>query len=182
MVQKPININIIFKQVSELKPYERNARTHSPKQIRQIADSLTAYGFINPVIIDSKGTILAGHGRVEAAKLLGMEAVPTICIDHLSEDQIRAYILADNRLAEKSGWDKSILATELEYLLTIESEIEITTTGFEYAEVEQLIAKPDEQVPDDDVPDLQDRVRFELGRLHVRWRSARREHDTDEDQ
>lgn len=163
MVSPPLNLNITYRGITELKPYARNARTHSPKQIRQIADSLTANGFINPVITDSKGTILAGHGRVEAAKLLGMEAVPTICIDHLSEDQIRAYILADNRLAEKSGWDKSILATELEYLLTIESEIEITTTGFEYAEVEQLIAKPDEQSPDDDVPDLQDLAVSKMG-------------------
>lgn len=163
MVSPPLNLNITYRGITELKPYARNARTHSPKQIRQIADSLTAYGFINPVIIDNKGTILAGHGRVEAAKLLGMEAVPTICIDHLSEDQIRAYILADNRLAEKSGWDKSILAMELEYLLTIESEIEITTTGFEYAEVEQLISKPDEKAVDDDVPDLQDLAVSKMG-------------------
>lgn len=158
------NLNIIYKQPKSLTPHERNARTHSPKQIRLIADSLETYGFINPIIINGQGTILAGHGRVEAAKLLGMAEVPTISIDHLSDDQIRAYILADNRLAEKSGWDKSILATELEYLLTIESDIEITSTGFEYTEIEQIIGKPENSRDDDNhVPELETRPISKLG-------------------
>lgn len=154
MSLSPLHLNIIYKPPTSLTPYARNARTHSPKQVRQIADSLTTHGFINPVVVDAKGTILAGHGRVAAAKLLGLESIPTVCVDHLSEDQIRAYIIADNRLSEKSGWDQSILAAELEYLLTIETDIEITSTGFEYAEVEQMLAKPEESY-EDDVPELE---------------------------
>lgn len=164
MSQSNLNLNIIYKHITELKPYPRNARTHSPKQIRQIADSLTTYGFINPIIINQNGTILAGHGRIEAAKLLNLETVPTLCIDHLSEDQIRAYILADNRLAEKSGWDKSILSTELEYLLTLESDIDITSTGFEYTEVEQIIDQTDlTDLDDENVPALENQPVSKLG-------------------
>lgn len=98
--------------VRALKPYSKNARTHSKKQIRQIADSIERFGFCNPVLIDDDRQIIAGHGRVEAAKLLGIGDVPTVRLTHLSEAEKRAYILADNRLAEKSGWDKEILAVE----------------------------------------------------------------------
>src|SRR5262245_34418858 len=105
--QTPINI---------LVPFERNARTHSRKQLRQIADSIKQFGFVNPVLIDSENRIIAGHGRVEAARSLNMELVPTICLDHLSEAQRRAYIIADNRLAELAGWDRDILAIELQHL------------------------------------------------------------------
>ena len=99
--------------VSALRPYARNARTHSRKQIRQIANSIERFGFCNPVLIDDDQQIIAGHGRVAAAKLLGIESVPIVRLSHLSEADKRAYILADNRLAEKAGWDKEILAIEL---------------------------------------------------------------------
>src|SRR5215468_9448401 len=94
--------------VRELQPYPNNARTHSRQQIRQIARSIEKFGFCNPVLIDDSGQILAGHGRVEAAKLLGIEAVPTCRLSHLTSAEKRAYILADNKLAERAGWDKEL--------------------------------------------------------------------------
>jgi ParB-like chromosome segregation protein Spo0J len=99
--------------VRELRPHPNNARTHSRKQVRQIAKSIEKFGFCNPVLVDDAKQIIAGHGRVEAAKLLGLEAVPTCLISHLSEAEKRAYILADNKLAENAGWDKELLAIEL---------------------------------------------------------------------
>src|SRR5262245_66188274 len=96
--------------VDSLRPYERNARTHSRKQIRQIAKSIERFGFCNPVLIDDERQIIAGHGRVAAAQLLGMKEVPTVKLAHLSKAEKRAYILADNRLAEKAGWAREILA------------------------------------------------------------------------
>ena len=95
--------DVTDRSISSLKPYPRNARTHSPKQIQQIAASIREFGFTVPVLIDADGMILAGHARIEAAKLLDLKQVPTIRIDHLSEAQKRAYILADNRLAELAG-------------------------------------------------------------------------------
>lgn len=91
--------------IGALKPYDRNARTHTPKQLGQIGRSIQTFGFTNPILIDQNDRIIAGHGRWEAAKSIGMEFVPTIRLEHLTEDQIRAYIIADNRLAEKAGWD-----------------------------------------------------------------------------
>src|SRR6476661_11292035 len=119
--------------VEALRPYERNARTHSNKQVRQIARSIERFGFCNPVLIDDQGQIIAGHGRVAAAKLLGIEHVPTVKLAHLSEVDKRAYILADNRLAEKAGWDREVLALELGELSGLLME-EIDLTGFESGE------------------------------------------------
>jgi 16S rRNA G966 N2-methylase RsmD len=117
-----------------LKPYAGNARTHSKKQIRQIAKSIEHFGFCNPVLIDNNRQIIAGHGRVAAAKLLRLSVVPTVSLSHLSEAQKRAYILADNRLAEKAGWDREILAIELQALVELDFEVELT--GFEVAEID----------------------------------------------
>jgi ParB-like chromosome segregation protein Spo0J len=107
--QLPLAVNYL--NLHGLSPYQRNARTHSKAQIRKIADSIRAFGFTNPVLIDAKNTIIAGHGRVEAAKLLGFEQVPTIRLDSLTPAQVRAYVIADNRLAEDAGWDTEILET-----------------------------------------------------------------------
>lgn len=112
-----------------LKPNPRNARTHAKKQIRQIAESLKAFGFTNPVLIDENDMILAGHGRVEAATLLGLETVPCRRIGHLNAEQKRAYILADNKLALNAGWDEELLAGELQELLGLDLGFEIETTG-----------------------------------------------------
>ncbi|TMK07043.1 MAG: DNA methylase N-4, partial [Alphaproteobacteria bacterium] len=117
--------------------YPNNARTHSKKQVRQIANSIARFGFCNPVLIDDAKQIVAGHGRAEAAKLLGIDAVPTCRLSHLSEADKRAYILADNKLAEKAGWDKQLLAIELQCLIDLDVEIELT--GFEMPEIDIIL-------------------------------------------
>src|SRR6202171_1166981 len=96
-----------YQPVGNLAAFSSNARSHSKHQIRQIAASIEQFGFTNPILINNKNTIIAGHGRVAAAKLLGMEQVPTIRLEGLTDEKIRAYVLADNRIAEKAGWDKS---------------------------------------------------------------------------
>ena len=112
-------MNFENRPTRSLRPYTGNARTHSPKQIKQIAKSIERFGFNNPVLVDDDDQIIAGHGRVEAAKLLGLKTVPTVRLSHLSEDDKRAYILADNRLAEKAGYDNEILAIELQHLADV---------------------------------------------------------------
>ena len=119
--------------VHQLRPWSRNARTHSRKQVRQIADSITTFGFTNPVLIDRENTILAGHGRVEAAKLLGMGAVPCLRLEHMTPAQKRAYVLADNKLALNAGWDEELLAEELQALLCVDLDFDIGVTGFSIA-------------------------------------------------
>jgi DNA modification methylase len=128
---------IIAQPVSELRPYARNARKHSKAQIKQIAKSIERFGFTNPVLVSDDGDIVAGHGRVEAAKLIGMKTVPTIALSHLSEAQRRAYVLADNKLALNASWDKELLALELQGLLDLEFDIDLT--GFNLAEIDLII-------------------------------------------
>ena len=99
--------------VERLVPYARNARAHSDDQIAQIAASIVEFGFNNPVLVDTNAGIIAGHGRLLAARKLGLERVPVVVLDHLSETQKRAYILADNRISENAGWDEDTLAAEL---------------------------------------------------------------------
>jgi DNA modification methylase len=150
-------LEIVERPVGSLKPYERNARTHSDKQIHQIAASIREFGFTNPVIIDHMDMIVAGHGRVQAAKLLCLERVPTIRIEHLSEEQIRAYILADNKIAQNAGWDRDILRIELQHLTTVAPAFEIEITGFPTAEIDLVIdgesklanADPADRQPDE---------------------------------
>lgn len=129
----------------DLTPYDRNARTHSNAQVKQIAASIRQFGFTNPVLVSDDGGIIAGHGRVEAAKLLSMTEVPTICLAHLSETERRAYILADNKLAERAGWDDELLALELRDLSDLAFDLDLT--GFELAEVDMLISSLDAPIP-----------------------------------
>jgi len=141
--------------VRELRPYAANARTHSKKQVKQIARSIAKFGFCNPVLIDDTKQIIAGHGRVEAAKLLGIDAVPTCQLSHLSETDKRAYILADNKLAERAGWDKELLAIELQGLIELDVDIELT--GFDTSEIDIILedareATGDPSGPEDEVP------------------------------
>lgn len=135
------NLAVTYLPITLLKPYPRNARTHTKHQIRQIATSIKEFGFTNPVLIDSDSSIVAGHGRVAAAKLLNLTQVPTIRLEGLTPDQIRAYVIADNRLAEKAGWDDSILAIELQFLTTID-EFDVTITGFEMPEIDLILQEP----------------------------------------
>ncbi len=139
---------------SDLIPYARNARTHSEAQVALIAGSIREFGFNNPVLVDGQNGIIAGHGRVLAAQKLGLAAVPTIELTHLSEAQKRAYILADNRLAEQAGWDRELLGLELADLS--ELGIDLANIGFEGAELDALLdhgsADPNEEATPD-VPD-----------------------------
>lgn len=141
--------------VRELRPYPKNARIHSRQQIKQIARSIERFGFCNPVLVDDGRQIIAGHGRVEAAKLLGIETVPTCRLSHLSEAEKRAYILADNRLAERAGWDRELLAIELQGLIELDLDIELT--GFETAEIDLILEDAREARttcgPEDAVPE-----------------------------
>ena len=134
------DLSIEHLPVGRLKPYRRNARTHSPKQIAQIAASINAFGFNNPVLIDQDGGIIAGHGRVEAAKTLGLGTVPCLRLEHLDDAQKRAYILADNKLAEAAGWDPEILKIELQHLSSLDLDFDITITGFEIGEIDVLLS------------------------------------------
>lgn len=131
---------------SDLRPYGRNARTHSRKQIRQIADSIERFGFTNPVLVSDEGEIIAGHGRVEAAKLLGLSTVPTLRLSHLSAEERRAYVLADNKLALNAGWDQDLLAIELQALIDL--DFDVTLTGFSLAEVDFTLDAARERDPD----------------------------------
>jgi len=130
-----------LRNLQTLRPYQHNARTHSKRQIEQIARSIERFGFLNPVLIDASGAIICGHGRVEAASRLGLNRVPTLRIEHLSDAEKRAYILADNKLAEKAGWDREILAIELQALVDMDFEIKITQTGLLRCRTESLASK-----------------------------------------
>ena len=137
------SLKITYQDPAALKPNERNARTHSKKQIRQIADSISRFGFTNPVLIDDNGGVVAGHGRIEAAILLGIKKVPTICLEDLSDAEIRAYVIADNQLAENAGWDRELLALEFQGLLELDLDFDVTITGFETPEIDILIGELD---------------------------------------
>jgi hypothetical protein len=132
-------LKVSYELIDGLKPFPRNSRTHSKKQTQQIADSIKAFGFTNPVLIDSENRIVAGSGRVAAARLLGMDQVPAIRLEALNHDQVRAYAISDNRLAQKAGWDKEALAIELQHLTAVDLDFDITVTGFEALEINFII-------------------------------------------
>jgi DNA modification methylase len=151
------NPQIELRPVDALRPYKSNARTHSKKQIKRIAASIQQFGFTNPVLISDDDEIIAGHGRVLAARELGMREVPTLRLSHLSAEQRRAYVLADNKLALNAGWDQELLATELQGLIDFGFDVELT--GFSLAEVDFVLdaaadgdpeseAGPEDQLPD----------------------------------
>lgn len=150
----------------DLIPYARNTRTHSDEQVNQIVSSIKEFGFTNPVLIDEESMIIAGHGRVMAANKLKLNKVPTICLDHLTEAQKKAYIIADNRLALNAGWDEDMLKVELEELNDL--EFDISLLGFEDKEIESLLSEPTEGLTDEDaVPDLPEEPTTKLGDLWI---------------
>lgn len=154
ILPETLRLKISYRKVDDLKPYAGNARTHSDKQITQIAASIRQFGFTNPVLIDGGSGIVAGHGRVAAARKLGIVDVPVIELAHLSDAERRAYVIADNRLAELAGWDREILAIELQALSDMELDFDLEITGFETAEIDLLLNEDDatEHDPADDVP------------------------------
>jgi DNA modification methylase len=174
MEQKSAQPHIVHVDPTSLEPYANNARTHSKKQIQQIAKSIERFGFNSPVLVSDSGQIIAGHARVEAAKLLGLKQVPTIALSHLSDDERRAYILADNKLGLNSGWDREILAAEFQALLDINYDIDVT--GFDLAEIDFILDAASEgdpkgsDTPDDEVPAL---VEWAVSRRGDVWRLGR---------
>jgi DNA modification methylase len=149
-------LTVTYVPISALKANPRNSRTHSKHQIRQIAESIRQFGFVNPILIDKGNKMIAGHGRRAAAELLGMEQVPTICLEDLTEGQIRAYVIADNKLAENAGWDTSILTIELQHLLNVDAEFDIAVTGFEVPEIDLLLSAGDAKPDADDTFEVEE--------------------------
>jgi ParB-like chromosome segregation protein Spo0J len=145
--------------LQSLRPAKRNARTHSKKQIQEIANSILRFGYINPIVIDQHNQLVAGHARFEAAKSIRLSHVPVIRLKHLSDIEIRAYMLADNKLASKAGWDRSVLAIELGELQVSlpEVNLEVGITGFEPAEIDTLMLDFAESSANaaDEIPDLE---------------------------
>lgn len=136
-------------KIDELIPYASNSRTHSKDQIIKLRSSLREFGFVNPILIDRDKNVIAGHGRIEAAKEEGIDEVPCVLVEHLTEAQKKAYILADNRLAMDAGWDEELLALELENLKELDFDVELT--GFDAAEIDDLFNQlHDKDVTEDD--------------------------------
>lgn len=142
--------------IDALVPYANNARTHSPAQISKLRSSLREFGFVNPVLIDREKNVIAGHGRIEAAKAEGMTEVPCVYVDHLTEAQKKAYILADNRLALDAGWDDELLKIELDGLKDLGFDVDLA--GFESPELDAIagLASAEPLEGEDDVPEVQD--------------------------
>jgi len=158
--------NIEHWPLERLVPYARNPRTHSAAQVAQIADSIVEFGFNNPILVDSRAGIIAGHGRLLAARRLRLAEVPVIVLDHLSETQKRAYVIADNRLTQNAGWDEELLQAELAALR--DEEFNVGLLGFDDSELERLLAAADstEGLTDEDtIPELQDRPTVVSGDL-----------------
>lgn len=136
-------MEIVYKKINELKPYENNSRTHDESQIKQICKSIKEYGWTNPVLIDEKGMIIAGHGRVEAGKKLDIKEVPCIVLSGLTEAQKAGYVIADNKMALNAGWNEELLKTELENLKELDFDLELT--GFNIDELDELFKEDEEE-------------------------------------
>jgi DNA modification methylase len=150
------SLAIQYVPVYELKPNAQNPRQHSKKQIRQISQSILIFGFLCPLLVDKFNNVIAGHGRLEAAKLLGMTAVPVIRVEGLSPAQIQAFAIAENKLNDNSTWDESKLAFELQQLLEIEGlDFDVTITGFEIGEIDSILEESHESAAlEDTIPEL----------------------------
>jgi len=162
-------LQIEERPVGSLTPYDRNSRTHSDKQIQQIAASIKTFGFTNPILIDAAGIIIAGHGRLRAAQMLGMETVPTISLTHLTEQQARALVIADNKLAELAGWDEDMLKLELQSITAMSEEMDLdfdlSVIGFDDGELERMLLTGTDGATDDDAIPSDVEKRCEAGDL-----------------
>ena len=138
-------LSIKYKSTRELIPYVNNSRTHSEQQVQQVAASIKEFGFTNPILIDEQDGIIAGHGRLQAAQMLGLDKVPTITLEGLTEAQRKAYVIADNKLALNSGWDFELLKVELENIV---NEIDISVLGFDDQELANIIDGLNEEPPE----------------------------------
>lgn len=138
-MKRKLPLKVEYLKVDSIEPHKNNTRKHTKKQINQIANAIREFGFLNPVIVDRANRLIVGHGRRVAAQTLGMHAIPTVKIEHLSEDAIRAYMIADNKLAELAGWDDELLAIEFEHLMASDLSFAVDITGFEIAEIDCLL-------------------------------------------
>jgi DNA modification methylase len=153
---------IVYINTSDLIPYANNSRTHSDEQVNQIASSISEFGFTNPILVDDSNSIVAGHGRLLAAKKLGMDKVPTIQLTGLTKAQIKAYVIADNQLALNAGWDLNVLKLELEHLQEVEFDIDLL--GFDDDFLSGLLEEETEGLTDEDaVPEVPDDPTTKLG-------------------
>jgi DNA modification methylase len=163
------DLKIQYRAIDQIVPNVRNARSHSDAQVGQLARSIEAFGFINPIIVDEAGSVVAGHARLTAAKILGLELVPTIRVDHLDEAEKRAYMLADNRHAENAGWDENLLRVELEFLTSIEIDLDVEALGFSVTEAD-LIIGGSQPAPADEEPPPPLRPEMPVSRVGDVWR------------
>ena len=144
-------VAVVYRPIAELHLDPKNPRFHKPRQIRQIASSLKAFGFNVPVLVDTNLKLIAGHGRILACRQLGWTEVPTICLEHLSDAQAKAFMIADNRLSENSVWDAQLLAEQLKELSVLDLDFSLEVTGFEMGEIDlriQGLEMTAEGVPD----------------------------------
>lgn len=137
-------LEIEYKKVEGLIPFVNNSRTHSEEQVNQIASSIREFGFTNPILLDEDNGIIAGHGRLQAARLLGLDEVPTITLSGLTELQKRAYVIADNKLALNAGWDNELLQLEIQNLQ--EKEFDIALLGFDEKELAKILGEDNDEV------------------------------------
>ncbi len=152
-----MDLNVQQIALEQLVPYARNARTHSESQVAQIAGSIAEFGFVNPVLVGGDNIIIAGHGRVMAAKKLGLQTVPTIKLDHLTENQRRALVIADNKIAENAGWDEELLRLELQNLA--DEDFDLDLLGFDDVELDDLLTSLDDDEAaalDENIPEVQE--------------------------
>ena len=159
-------MEIIYKKVQDLIPYVNNSRTHSEEQVNQIVASINEFGFTNPLLIDEKDNIIAGHGRLLASKKLKMEEVPCIVLSGLTEAQKKAYIIADNKMALNAGWDEELLKIELENLKELDFDLELT--GFNVDELDDILGKNEEEkeIIEDEVPEIPEEPKAKLGDIY----------------
>lgn len=157
---------LVERLVSDLVPYERNARTHTKDQISKLVKSIKQFGFTQPILIDENNLILAGHGRLEAAKEAGLDKVPCVVKEGLTQEQKQAYIIADNKIAEEAGWDKTILKLEFEDLKLADFDCDLT--GFTPGEVDNLFKIPE---PPKDFEEFDENIKtdHQCPSCHYQW-------------
>jgi len=166
------DLNVQYLSASSVKPDPRNARNHSKKQVEQIAASITAFGFANPLLTDEDGVLIAGHGRLAAAKKLGLERVPVIELKGLSEPEKRALRLADNKIAQNAGWDGELLKIELASLANLDLGFSLDITGFNSGEIDVTLGQGKDDPEDEVIPAIPAGARTHPGDIGSLGRTA----------
>jgi ParB-like nuclease domain/DNA methylase len=161
-----LNLAVVYRATNSIKPEPRNARTHSKKQVAEIAASIRQFGFSNPLLTDVDGVIIAGHGRLLAAKSIGLDSLPTITLPHLDEAQRRALRLADNKIALNAVWDRDLLKLELKELADLEIDFDLSLTGFSTGEIDVLLT-PKGDPDDETIPAVPVQPRTRLGDIWI---------------